>query len=989
MTVTVVTPSYNQAAYLPLCLGSVRSQSLLPMEHLVFDPGSNDGSRDIAEAALGVTLVAEKDDGQADAVGRGFSRARGDIICWLNSDDELADGGVLQRVVDRFNQPDAPDVVYGRGVYIDAEGERQRDAYINTKPESLSERLAHEVGVLQPATFLRRRVVDDIGVPDSGLHFAMDYDYWCRSVLKGHRWAFLDEELALARYYPDNKTAGRRGESYAEACEVAWKHFGFLDSRWAKRWAEFLSEGHDGILRHSGNAEIDPQRVESHTRRILRAFNGGYAPSTSLGEARTQAARSTMKAMDELGVERSAVCRPVEPETSSGKGLVCYTVGERRWGFDSGWLRATMERTAADVERLRGSRRSDTAVIVGNGPSLNDTDLSLLEGVDTFVSNFAFFKPELMRHATYLTVVNNLVAEQGAPRFGMLDGVTKLFPYWLAYCITPDEATVLFKSVGYPEFSTDIIENVSWRHTVSFFNLQLAYGLGYRRVVMIGFDHSYAQASGVAEGDVIEQEGDDANHFDARYFKGKKWHAADTDNMEAMYILAKKAYEADGRTIINATAGGRLELFPRAPLAEALEKRPSSAQVAQDAPRVLVVSSTRLGGMSATGAAMRALFGGWPSDRLAQLHCDTSRKSDTEFTTAQHLITREAANAEGLASAADIRLCKVFLDTASWLRQQDADVIYYRAIDDPAWMTPMVLALSEETGIPIVSHIMDDWATRAIRKMEGEGLTREAELLDAQLRRLFEQSAARLSISAKMSEAFRDRYGTDFVPFQNAVELDAWDVIRPTRSVSDDGVFRIVYSGSLAEDMTLHSFVDVVRATERIRYQGMSAELHVYGASWWKPVFDAHAGKDPSARGIVYHGYAPWKAYMQALKDADLQVLPMNFDASSQAYIQYSLANKSIDAMASGRPILVYGPASAGTVGYALEDGWADVLDRQGVDGLVERINELIGDADRREALGGRARAQAGSAHDASLVRARFADVLQAASGSTRVARPV
>ncbi|MEM9167897.1 MAG: hypothetical protein AAGB48_12840, partial [Planctomycetota bacterium] len=106
-------------------------------------------------------------------------------------------------------------------------------------------------------------------------------------------------------------------------------------------------------------------------------------------------------------------------------------------------------------------------------------------------------------------------------------------------------------------------------------------------------------------------------------------------------------------------------------------------------------------------------------------------------------------------------------------------------------------------------------------------------------------------------------------------------------------------------------------------------------------------------------------------------------------YIQYSLANKSIDAMASGRPILVYGPASAGTVGYALEDGWADVLDRQGVDGLVERINELIGDADRREALGGRARAQAGSAHDASLVRARFADVLQAASGSTRVARPV
>jgi hypothetical protein len=89
--------------------------------------------------------------------------------------------------------------------------------------------------------------------------------------------------------------------------------------------------------------------------------------------------------------------------------------------------------------------------------------------------------------------------------------------------------------------------------------------------VMIGFDHSYKQAPGVVESAVIQSNEDDVNHFDAAYFKGKKWQAADVDNMEAMYRLAKDAFEEDGRTIINATVGGKLELFERLPLAQALK----------------------------------------------------------------------------------------------------------------------------------------------------------------------------------------------------------------------------------------------------------------------------------------------------------------------------------------------------------------------------------------------------------------------------------
>ena len=326
--------------------------------------------------------------------------------------------------------------------------------------------------------------------------------------------------------------------------------------------------GYDGVLRSGSGHDINQERVQVETARILRAHNLTYEGTRTLAVPGSPAAEYTRDEMVSLGVPVESYCKPVPEEEVSGSGWTCYTVERRRWAFRSDWLKDQLARTAFEIDRLRNNRRGDTCVIVGNGPSLNQTDLGQLEGTDVFCSNYAHLNAELFRCATYLSVVNNLVAEQGAASFSMLQGVTKFFPYWLAYCIVPDESTYFFKSVGRPEFSTDINENVSWRHTVSFFQLQLAYGLGYHRVALIGFDHSYAQKVGVQEGAVIEQESPDQNHFDPRYFKGKKWHAADVDNMEAMYRLAKQAYEADGREIVNATVGGHLELFRRVELAE-------------------------------------------------------------------------------------------------------------------------------------------------------------------------------------------------------------------------------------------------------------------------------------------------------------------------------------------------------------------------------------------------------------------------------------
>lgn len=566
LSVSIVTPSFNQAAFLPACIESVAAQSHPAIEHLIFDPGSTDGSREIAEQAASVTLFAEPDSGQADAVAKGMRAARGDIVGWLNSDDVYASGTVFERVVARFEAEDRPDIVYGRGTYIDASGSYLRDAYTNERPETLGTRLHYEVGILQPTLFIRRHALDIVDPPLEHLHFAMDYDLWIRAAKAGLRFAFLPELIASGRYYEDNKTMGMRAKSYAEVLDVTTGHFGAAHVRWAKRLAENRLGGADGVL--DTGRDLAAADVDAETTKIVAAHNYPWSARDTLRTCRTvEPYTETVEFMESHGLTLEHHARPVA-DGAQQPGMKTYKVDTTTWAFDAAWVDAELDKTRKRLDQLRASRRSDTCVIVGNGPSLNATDLALLDGLDVFVTNFAHLKAELFERATYLSVVNNLVAEQGAAVFNEMDSVTKFAPWWLSYCLAPGDDMLFVPSVGHPQFSTDLMANVSWRHTVSFFSMQLAYGLGFRRVALIGFDHSYRQDAKYVEGETIAQQGDDHNHFDANYFKAKQWHAADVDNMEAMYVLADEAFRADGREIVNCTIGGHLELFPRAELGD-------------------------------------------------------------------------------------------------------------------------------------------------------------------------------------------------------------------------------------------------------------------------------------------------------------------------------------------------------------------------------------------------------------------------------------
>jgi glycosyltransferase involved in cell wall biosynthesis len=205
MDVSVLTPSYNQARFLAENLASVAAQG--PVEHIVVDGGSTDGSRELLEASS-VKWVSEPDRGQGEALNKGLRMARGEIIGWLNSDD-LYRPGAVARAVALLDENPQLDMVYGHSDKIDAEGRTL--GRVDSYAVDLEGLLGYAT-IPQPSTFLRRAALERAGGIDTSYRYAMDYDLWLRLGLQGARWRAVDESWACFRIHDASKTVaeGRR-----------------------------------------------------------------------------------------------------------------------------------------------------------------------------------------------------------------------------------------------------------------------------------------------------------------------------------------------------------------------------------------------------------------------------------------------------------------------------------------------------------------------------------------------------------------------------------------------------------------------------------------------------------------------------------------------------------------------------------------------------------------------------------------------------------
>jgi glycosyltransferase involved in cell wall biosynthesis len=259
--VSIITPSYNQAPFLEQTMLSVLEQDYPHIEYIVIDGSSTDNSVEIIKKyANRLTYwVSEKDSGQAEAINKGFVRAQGEILAWLNSDDYYM-LNTVSVAVRCFEQHPEVVMVYGDMLAVDGDGNTIN--LLKYKQLSLEDLLCFQI-IGQPSVFFRRSALEKAGMLEPTFHFMLDHQLWIRLAQQGGI-LHIPQIWSAARYHPGAKNRARAAEFGREAFRV-------LD--WAKDQPE-LSEALSKVKRRS---------LASAHRYDARYLLDGGQPSSALG----------------------------------------------------------------------------------------------------------------------------------------------------------------------------------------------------------------------------------------------------------------------------------------------------------------------------------------------------------------------------------------------------------------------------------------------------------------------------------------------------------------------------------------------------------------------------------------------------------------------------------------------------------------------------------------------------------------------------------
>lgn len=241
MKFSIITPSFNQGRFLTDCLQSVRKQmtgGTFELEHLVIDACSTDETvailqewkdRDGNLPGYHFDFVSEPDKGQTDAINKGFRRATGDWMMWLNADDYLTEGA-LAKVEALARSNDRADVIYGDCIFVDEAGKALREK----REFDFDFGMLLFYGCFIPSTssFYRRRIIDTGHLLDDSYRVVMDFEYYVRLAREGFRFQYLPELLACFRWHGSNISAVHVTRRREERLRVQREHLKLSKREW-------------------------------------------------------------------------------------------------------------------------------------------------------------------------------------------------------------------------------------------------------------------------------------------------------------------------------------------------------------------------------------------------------------------------------------------------------------------------------------------------------------------------------------------------------------------------------------------------------------------------------------------------------------------------------------------------------------------------------------------------------------------------------------
>lgn len=258
MKFSIITPSYNQGKFIKDCLESVRQQNYPEVEHIVVDAGSTDETIEVLSGYPEVTWSSEPDKGMSDGINKGFLKATGDWLMWLNCDDYMLPGA-LAKVAAFIDDHPETDVVHGDCVFV-----REDKTVIRRKYDHpVDEFTLLFVGCFIPSTstFFRRRIIDDGNLLGISYKVCMDWEYYLRLLRLGYRYGYLPEALAGFRWHGSNTSSIHAARGEQEAFKLQCEHIELRDlPKWLKNPAV------PGILRRVAQVSRVAKRLVTHGR---------------------------------------------------------------------------------------------------------------------------------------------------------------------------------------------------------------------------------------------------------------------------------------------------------------------------------------------------------------------------------------------------------------------------------------------------------------------------------------------------------------------------------------------------------------------------------------------------------------------------------------------------------------------------------------------------------------------------------------------------
>lgn len=356
-------------------------------------------------------------------------------------------------------------------------------------------------------------------------------------------------------------------------------------------------------------------------------------------------------------------------------------------------------------------------------------------------------------------------------------------------------------------------------------------------------------------------------------------------------------------------------------------------------PRLLVVDSTPIGSNTATGRLKKTLLGDWPKSQFLQIW-----QENNGF----HALTDGSCFA--LSGEDVLNLCRNFAPEGVYVRPTDAVSL------------EMAERVIDTLGVPYAVHIMDDWPDR-LRMTNSDQFF----ILDRSLKNLLSRASIRWSICKKMSLAYSERYGVNFESLANGVEINHFS----SNDIAKTEMKRpliVRYMGGLANDMSFDSVFDIAQVISQL-YREIEIEFHIHTMDWYRKAAEkASIGLN----GTYIYELVPWSQYYNTMSSSDVLVIAYNFDEISVNYTKFSLANKMPECLASGVPLLAYGPSDVATIEYLEKASCSCVVNQRNLLLLKENLLRLATIPELRNTLASKARDFAARNLSSQMAHKRF-----------------